>query len=56
MVRFIEGLGVRKNLSELGFVPEQAEQLAESVSGNLQNDPAYRGRETVLEIYRKSFE
>ena len=56
IVGFIESLGVRQNLTEMGFSPDEAETLTAEVSGVLDNDPAYQGRETVLELYRKSFQ
>ena len=56
IVRFIESLSVRKNLAEMGFDPEDADKLTDEVNGKLDNDPAYRGRETIKQIYQKSFE
>ena len=55
IVQFIEGLGVRQSLADMGFAPEDAEALTDAVRGALDNDRAYLGRESVLEIYRRSF-
>lgn len=51
---FIEKLGVRKNLTELCGHGVDTGQLAAEVTGNLINDPAYQGMDTLLKIYEKS--
>ena len=56
LIRWLEALGARKTLGELGFAPADVPALAAEVRGTLDNDPAYRGPDTVLRLYEKSFE
>lgn len=54
IMNFIENLGVRKNLRQLGL--ESIQNLYSQVSGNLTSDPAFAEESVVKKIYKDAFD
>ena len=55
MNRFISDLGLPLSLREIGITESMIEQMADEVTGNIQNDPASQEKEIIKEIYYKAF-
>lgn len=55
MNRFISDLGLPLSLREIGVAESMIEQMADEVTGNIQNDPASQEKEIIKEIYYKAF-
>lgn len=55
MNRFIADLGLPLLLREIGITESMIEQMADEVTGNIQNDPAAQEKEIIKEIYYKAF-
>lgn len=56
MDAFLERLGERRNLQELGLRPEQAASLAAQVTGNIQNDRAASEPDVLAKIYSEAMQ
>ena len=55
MNRFISDLGLPLSLREIGIAESMIGQMADEVTGNIQNDPASQEKEIIKEIYYKAF-
>ena len=55
IIEFIKKLGLPASLRELGVKEEQLMQMAEEVTGNIQNDPAAQEKDIILKIYKEAF-
>ncbi len=55
-MKFIEKLSVRQNLKDLGINEDMIGCLAQRVSGNMKNDPAFREADVIQKIYRQSYQ
>ena len=53
---FIDRIGGRKSLRDLGLTDADIETFSESITGVLANDPAYSGIDVINRIYRNSME
>lgn len=53
--RFIADVGLTVSLRELGIVEEMLEQMADEVTGNIQNDPAAQEEEIIRRLYRMAY-
>ncbi len=51
---FMNQLGLRRTLKDLGVKPDSEEELADLVSGNLSADPVAAEKDVIAKIYRKS--
>lgn len=54
-MKFIEKLDVRQNLKDLGINDKTIGEMAQRVSGNLENDPAFREANVIQKLYRQSY-
>ena len=51
---FIDRIGGRKSLRELGITDEDISEFSKSITGVLQNDPAYNSIDVINRIYQNS--
>lgn len=54
LMDFIESLGIRQNLLELGIEKDEIKLLANEVTGNIYNDPCAQKAGVIEQIYCKS--
>ena len=55
MKRFTTDLGLAISLREMGVTDEMLEQMADEVTGNIQNDPAAQEEEIIRKLYRIAY-
>lgn len=53
--RFIADVGLTVSLREMGIVEGMLEQMADEVTGNIQNDPAAEEEEIIRRLYRMAY-
>jgi len=54
IIDFVESFGIRKKLGEMGFSYNDLDMLVDNVQGKMENDSAYKGRETIKRIFEES--
>lgn len=56
ILSFMSSIGLAEvRLGDLGLACDQTEKLASLVTGNVQDDPSFVDRQTIISIYQRSF-
>ena len=53
--RFITDVGLTVSLREMGIAEEMLEQMADEVTGNIQNDPAAQEEDIIRKLYHMAY-